>query len=62
MLQQMIRDCLKFLSESWQTRPAVVVLTVIALVVLLIVLIDAHRHRRKDQKRRQDKYPHQLDQ
>ena len=55
----MINDCLKFLSESWQTRPALGVLSVIALAVLVFVLIDTHRHRRKYRKQHPDKYQHQ---
>ena len=54
----MIYDCLRFLSESWENRPVVVALSVIALAVLLYVLLDTHFHRRKFKKRRQDKNGH----
>ena len=57
----MIRDGLNYLSGFWQNQPTVVVLSGIAFVILVVVLIDAHRHRRKIQRRRQDKFPHQLD-
>ena len=55
----MIHDILKFLSESWRDRPAVVVLSGVALVVLLFVLVDTHLHRRKYKRRHQEKHQHQ---
>jgi hypothetical protein len=47
----MIQDLLQILSESWQDRPVVVALSVVAIVVLIYVIIDTHRHRRKRHRR-----------
>ena len=56
----MIRNGFNYLSGLWQNQPTVLVLSVVAFLILAVVLIDTHRHRRKSQKRKQDKPPHQL--
>lgn len=48
----MIHDLLQVLGESWETRPVIVVLSVLALAVLIFVIVDTHRHRRKRQRQR----------
>lgn len=54
----MIQDFLKLLSESWQNRPAVVILCGVAMAILVFVILDTHRHRRRQKKRRPDKHHH----
>ena len=48
----MIHDFFQMLGESWETRPVIVVLSVLALAVLIFVIVDTHRHRRKRQRQR----------
>lgn len=47
----MIYDLLQILSDSWQDRPFLVVLSIVAILVLIYVIIDTHRHRRKRHRR-----------
>lgn len=58
----MIHDLLQILSDSWQDRPGLVVLSVVALVVLLYVIIDTHRHRRRRHRRSTHQPPERTNQ